>query len=125
MRNLRLLPPMDNVLSVSRSRWRLVADSDPASRVFDGFNLASSVPIVPTHVNAATKPARVNAASSMASKTAVWMAFEKNAKKASSVALTNARPRLPPATQTRLFPVRTHDPYQQRPLIRASVASHE
>jgi len=57
---------MDSVPSASKSKWRSVFGSDLVSRVFDGFNLANSVPIVPTHVSAATMPALVSAAPSMA-----------------------------------------------------------
>ena len=100
---------MDNVPSVSRSRWRSVANLDHVFRAFDRFYLASSVPIALTHVSAATKPVRVSAASSMAFKTVVWTAFAKSAKKVSSVALTSARARLPSPTQRRLLSVRTRD----------------
>lgn len=101
---------MDNVLSVSRSRWRSVASTHHVSRVFDYFNLACSVLIVPMRVSAATKPVRVSAASNMAFKTAVSMAFAKSARKASNVALTSARTRVPTAIQRDLLSVRTADP---------------
>jgi hypothetical protein len=100
---------MDNVLSVSRSRWRSVANFDRVSHVFDDFYLASSAPTAPTHVSAATKPVRVNAASSMAFTRRAWMAPAKSAKRASSVALTSARARLPTPTESRLLLVRTRD----------------
>lgn len=62
------------------------------------------------HVSAATKPVRVSAASNMAFKTAVWMAFARSVKKASSVALTSARTRLLTPTQRHLLSVRTPVP---------------
>lgn len=77
---------------------------------FDGFDLASSVLTVPTHVSAATKVVRVSAASSMAFKRPVWTVFAKSARKGSSVALTSARTRQPTPTRRRLLPVRTRGP---------------
>lgn len=98
---------MDNVPSASKSKWRSAFDSDLVSR---GFNLANSVPIVPTHVSAATMPVPVSAAPNMGFRSPVEMAFAKSARKALSVALTSARtsPPTPRPMQKLHLSVRIH-----------------